>query len=289
MKRLIGLAIACCGLAACGQTNNNSPGPTSPTNPTSFNYTAIGASDAIGYGSSSVCFPFTACPNGTGYVQDLGRKYQADHAATTFNLLNMGIPGAVLGPTIENIGNSLNLSIPANFLQGELPFIQTNGQLVTVFAGGNDARTIGSALQAGYAGSNITAYIANQASQFGADLNTLLAGIRAKSPQAQIIFLNLPNLAGAPFASGYSLTDKQALQAIAVSFTAQINMMATRGAAVVDLMCDPNMYQPSFYSSDGFHPDDAGYAYMAGLLYSVVKSSGLATLPQASCSQMTLF
>lgn len=287
MKRLTLLAIALGSLAGCSG-NGNSPSPTAPTSPAVFNYTAIGASDAIGYGSSSVCFPFTACPNGMGYVQDFGRAYQANHPTTTFNLLNMGIPGAVLGPTIETLGNSLNLSIPANFLQGELPFIQTNGQLVTVFAGGNDARTVGSALQAGLGGSDISAYIAAQGSQFGADLNTLLSGIRAKSPQAAIIFLNLPNLAGTPFASGLSLTDKQALQAIAVSFNAEINTMATRGAQVVDLMCDPNMYQPGFYSSDGFHPDDAGYAYMANLIYAIVKS-GSAAMPQASCGQMTIF
>jgi lysophospholipase L1-like esterase len=285
MTRLLGLAIASLSLAACG-TNGNSTVP-SPTGG-AFNYTAIGASDAIGVGSSNVCFPFTACPNGTGYVQDIGRQYQSDHPTITMNLLNMGIPGAVLGPSIMSLGNSLGLGIPANFLVGELPFIQTNGSLVTVFAGGNDARTVGSALLAGLGGSDVNGYIASQASQFGADYNTLITGIRAKSPQALIVILNLPNLAGAPFAAGDSLTDKQALQAISVSFTGQINTLAGHGVAVVDLMCDPNMYQPSFYSSDGFHPDDAGYSYMAGLVYAVVKS-GTAPAPHASCSQMQLF
>lgn len=284
MTRLLGLTIALIGLAGCGTGNSTTPSPTVST----FDYTAIGASDAIGFGSSNVCFPFTACPNGTGYVQDLGRQYKADHPTVTMNLLNMGIPGAVLGPTIMNLGNSLGLKIPANFLDSELPFIQTNGSLVTVFAGGNDARTVGSALQAGLAGSNVNEYIANQASQFGADLNTLIQGIRAKSPQALIVILNLPNLSGVPFASGDSLTDKRALQAIAVSFTAQINALSGRGVPVVDLMCNPNMYQPSIYSSDGFHPNDAGYTYMAGLVYAVVKT-GTAPAPRTSCAQMQLF
>ena len=30
--------------------------------------------------------------------------------------------------------------------------------------------------------------------------------------------------------------------------------------SVVDLMCDPRLYQGSTFSSDGFHPNDAGYA-----------------------------
>ena len=288
MTRFICAAFAAICLAGCGLIKSDSTTPTSPSGSGTFNYTAIGASDAIGFGSSNVCFPFAACPNGTGYVQDLTRQYQADHPSTTVTLLNMGIPGAVLGPSIMNLGNSLNLGIPANFLAGELPFIQTNGQLVTIFAGGNDARTVGSALQAGLAGSDINGYIANQASQFGADFNTLVSGVKAVSPQARIIILNLPNLAGTPFASGDSLADKQALQTISVAFTAQINAFASRGASVVDLMCDPNMYQPGNFSSDGFHPNDAGYAYMAGLIYAIVKT-GASTVPRASCGQMTLF
>lgn len=287
MTRLVVLTIAVISLAGCGLLNSGNSTTPSPTG-SAFNYTAIGASDAIGFGSSNVCFPFTACPNGMGYVQDISRHYQSDHPTVTLTLLNMGIPGAVLGPTVMTLGNSLGLGIPANFLDGELPFIQTNGSLVTIFAGGNDARTVGSALLAGLGGSDVNGYISSQASQFGADLNTLIAGIKAKSPQALIVFLNLPNLAGAPFAAGDSLTDKQALQAISVSFTAQINALAGRGASVVDLMCDANMYQPSFYSSDGFHPDDAGYSYMAGLVYAIVRAGTSAT-PHASCAQMKLF
>jgi lysophospholipase L1-like esterase len=287
MTRFICLTLAVFSLGGCGLLNSGNSTTPSPTTNT-FNYTAIGASDAIGFGSSNVCFPFTACPNGTGYVQDIGRHYQTDHPTVTLNLLDMGIPGAVLGPTIMALGNSLGLGIPANFLDGELPFIQTNGSLVTIFAGGNDARTVGSALQAGLGGSDVNGYIATQASQFGADLNTLVSGIKTKSPQALIVILNLPNLAGAPFAAGDSLTDKQVLQTIAVSFTAQINAFAGRGVPVVDLMCDGNMYQPGIYSSDGFHPNDAGYTYMAGLVYAVVRS-GTAAAPRASCPQMKLF
>jgi len=200
----------------------------------------------------------------------------------------MGIPGATLGPTIQTIGNQLGLGVLANFLDGELPFIQTNAQLVTIFAGGNDVRTIGKAVQSGYGGSDVNAYILNQASQFGADLNTLVNGIKARSPSARIIMLNLPNLAGTPYANGLSVSDKHALQTIAVSFSAQINTFATRGVTIVDLMCDSNMYQPGNFSSDGFHPNDQGYTYLANTIYGFV-NGGAAIAPKASCGQMNLF
>jgi lysophospholipase L1-like esterase len=289
MKRFFLVTCAVLALAGCDLLKNNdsSSNPTTPSGST-FNYTAIGASDAIGVGSSNECLPFAACPNGTGYVQDLSRMYQADHPTTTFTLLNMGIPGATLGPSIQAIGNQLGLGIIANFLTGELPFIQTNGQLVTIFAGGNDARTIATALKSGYGGSDVNGYILAQSSQFGADMNTLINGVKAASPSARIIMLNLPNLAGTPYAAGLSVSDKQVLQTIAVSFTGQINTFASRGVTVVDLMCDSNMYNPAIFSSDGFHPNDQGYAYLAGLIYNYVKGSPAVT-PNSSCSQMRLF
>ena len=40
-------------------------------------YAAIGASDGIGFGSSSPCLPFSECPDGTGYVQILRRNLVA--------------------------------------------------------------------------------------------------------------------------------------------------------------------------------------------------------------------
>jgi lysophospholipase L1-like esterase len=289
MKRIVLVTCAVLILTGCDLLKNgdSTSNPTSPSG-TTFNYTAIGASDATGHGSSNECLPFAACPNGTGYVQDLSRMYQADHPTIAFTLLNMGIPGATLGPTIQTIGNQLGLGILANFLDSELPFIGSNAQLVTIFTGGNDVRTIGKALQSGYGGSDPNAYILNQSSQFGADLNTLVNGVKAKSPSARIIMLNLPNLAGTPYANGLSASDKHTLQTIAVSFSAQINTFATRGVTIVDLMCDSNMYQPGNFFSDGFHPNDQGYAYMASIIYPLVQGSP-AVAPKSSCSQMSLF
>ena len=73
-----------------------------------------------------------------------------------------------------------------------------------------------------------------------------------------------------------------------MSFSAQVNALRSQGALVIDLMCDGTFYQPGMYSSDGFHPNDAGYARLADLVYAAA-STGSATPPRSSCPQMSLF
>ena len=66
-------------------------------------YTAIGASDAIGFGSSVPCLPLTDCPQGRGYVQVATRDLRAQ--GFTVNLTNLGFPAMVLSRRIEDLGN----------------------------------------------------------------------------------------------------------------------------------------------------------------------------------------
>jgi lysophospholipase L1-like esterase len=76
------------------------------------------------------------------------------------------------------------------------------------------------------------------------------------------------------------------LQAISVGFAQEINRRSGAGVVVLDVLCDPQVYDRARYSSDGFHPNDAGYAYLAERLLAVVNG---ATPPVASsCSQMSL-
>ena len=284
MMKYARLAVALVAVSACDVIKN----PTDPSsNPTpaanQVNYTAVGASDAIGWGGSIFCVPFTACPDGTGYVPDVVRKYQADQKTVT--LMNLGIPGAVLSPQIEAIAGSIGRDVYGNFIDREMPFVPKNSTLVTVFAGGNDANTIGAAVDKGVGGSDPNGYIATQTQDFGRDMLALINGIKSRAPSARIVVLNLPNLAGLPYASGYTLAQKRGLQQIAVGFSSQINALGAQGVLVLDLMCDSHIYQASSLSSDGFHPNDTGYAYIAGLVYAAA-STGTVTPPRASCSQM---
>jgi len=260
------------------------PGPVVPEN--AVLYSAVGASDAIGIGASVPCLPFVECPNGTGYVPVIAHRFYV--AGKDVTLLNLGIPGAVLNPEIEGIGNSVGRDIPANMLEREGPFVQRSATLVTIFAGGNDANAIGAAMNAGAGANDPNGYIANIAQNFGRDFRTLIANIRARAPDARIVVFNLPNLAMMPYASGYTLTQKRGLQQIAVALSQQINSLVTSNVLVLDLMCDGRWYQSNTFSSDGFHPSDTGYAFMADLGYAAA-TSGTATAPRSACSQMTNF
>jgi len=272
--------------AACG----NVIAPTTPEVPAASTiavYSAIGASDANGVGSSSVCIPYTTCPDGKGYVQEIARRLQASGKQVT--LQNLGVPGAVLSPGTQAMGNLLNRNIAINFMQDEAPFVRTDSTLVTIFAGGNDANTIGSALKAGFGGSDPTSWANQQIAQFGADMATLVNAVKARAPKARIVILNLPNLAGLPYAAGYTTTEKQVLQQIAVGLNAGINATASQGAIVVDMMCDSRLYQSYIFSSDGFHPNDAGYMLFADLAYAAAPTTALTTAPKSSCSYMSLY
>jgi lysophospholipase L1-like esterase len=81
--------------------------------------------------------------------------------------------------------------------------------------------------------------------------------------------------------------ERRILQAISVRFSAEANVQASRGVLVVDLMCDARSYIPQNYSSDGFHPSDSGYAFMAEVVLRAVNSATLPA-PRTDCPQMHL-
>jgi lysophospholipase L1-like esterase len=296
MKLLVFSVFAVLTLSACDQLNSSPTEPAGPLQGSSVSYTAIGASDAAGVGSSAPCVPFTPCSNGMGYVPDLVRSFQG--AGKQVTLLNLGVPGTVLNEEIQDLGNSLDSgssgfpgiegSIPSNFLDNQAPLVAKDSTLVTVFAGGNDANIIGRALEAGLGGSDPQTYVTKLIADFGRDAKALVATVQSRAPQARIVVLNLPNLAALPYAAGYSRSDKAALQEIAVGLSAQLNALTSTGALVIDVMCDAAFYQPSLFSSDGFHPNDAGYARMASVIYPVA-FAGIAPVPQASCAQMHVY
>jgi lysophospholipase L1-like esterase len=277
--------LALLGGAAC-DNNDNPTQPTPPANPNEVFYTAIGASDGIGFGSSVPCFPLADCPDGMGYVPLTARRLKADGKIVT--LTNLSLPGYVLSRDIQNIGNTIGRGIEGNFIDREMPFVPRNSTLVTVFAGGNDANTIGEAVARGQGGADPTAFIATQVTNFGRDMRTLYSGIRERAPNARIIVLNLPNMAGLPYSAALTVAQKRILQSIAVGFSAQTNTLTQQGALVIDLMCDTRSYQTGNYAGDGFHPNDAGNLYLHGLIYPLT-TAGSAPPPSASCPAMTMF
>jgi lysophospholipase L1-like esterase len=280
---LVSLACLAAGVSCSKKSDDSAPGPSpvpTPSGPVS--YTAIGASDAAGVGSSVPCIPFTACPDGKGYVPVLVRALEA--GGRTVALHNLGIPAAVLSPSIQALGRQYDRDIPANFLDQELPFVARDSTLVTIFAGANDANAVGTAVNRGAAGGDVARYVQQQARGFGADYAKLVSGVRSRASSARVIVLNLPNLALLPYVAGRSTSDRRILQDIAVAFSREANTMASQGVVVVDLMCNARSYDRSNYSTDGFHPNDAGYAWLASEVQTAV--DGAVAPPQGDCGFM---
>jgi lysophospholipase L1-like esterase len=251
-------------------------------------YDAVGASDADGVGSSVVCFPFVDCPNGMGYPQVATRQLKA--LGFDASLANLGIPTAVIGQDFQSLGQQYRPSSPilGNFITGEVPQLRTNATLVTIFAGGNEINVITAALGGGAGFADQAGFIDAQVRAFGTDYATLLAGIRARAGAPRIVALNVPNLANFPFLAQAPLSQRQAAQRAAVGMTKTVvNALVAQNVIVIDVMCDSRMYLPSNYSADGFHPNDAGYAFIAGEVVRAVTSSAYPA-PQSDCSFMSI-
>jgi lysophospholipase L1-like esterase len=282
--------LAACSVlaAACNRLGDN--GPTAPTGPpapgSSIVYTAIGASDANGVGSSSVCFPFTDCPDGKGYVPVGVRTLQAQ--GFTVTIRNLGLPTAVIGRDFQALGQQYGRTIEGNFVDQEMPFVLTNSTVITIFAGANDVNVITAALGGGAGGTNPTGYVDAEVSAFGADYSALVGGLRSRAGGARIVVLNVPNMAGLPYLAGAGLSQREAAQRAAVAMTTTVvNPLVSQGVIVVDLMCDGRTYLGSNYSSDGLHPNDAGYAFIAGEVVRAITSPSYPA-PQSSCGPMTI-
>jgi lysophospholipase L1-like esterase len=263
--------------------------PTAPSGPptpgSAISCAAVGASDALGIGASVECLPYVDCPNGTGYVPDAARQLAGHGFSLT--LTNLGVPTAAIGPGFQSLGRQDGRTIVGNFIEMEMPFVPRTATLVTIFAGGNEVNTITAALGGGAGSSDQTDYIDQQVRAFGADFATLLGGIRDRAGAPRIIVLNVPNLAGLPFLAGASLPQRQAAQRAAVGMTTTVVYPLTwQNIAVSDLMCDSRAYAAPNYSSDGFHPNDAGHAFIDSEIVRAVTSSSYPA-PASSCAQMT--
>jgi lysophospholipase L1-like esterase len=274
---------------ACSKSDDSPTGPSPGPSEGPIFYTAIGASDGIGFGSSAPCIPFDPdCIEGRGYVQSLARSLKA--TGREFRWQNLSFPGAVLSPAIFDLSASIGReieSISGNFLERQAPFVRAETTHVTIFAGGNDANVIAQAVLAGRGGSDPTGYIDQQVRQWGTDLADLVAQIRTRAPNARIVALNMINLAGAPYIASRPQSERSIMQRIAVGISDQVNALTGRNVLVVDLMCDARLYQTSSYSSDGFHPGDTGYAVFAELALPALRD-GANNAPNTNCAQRRL-
>jgi lysophospholipase L1-like esterase len=167
--------------------------------------------------------------------------------------------------------------------------VPRDSTVVTIFTGGNDVNVITAALGGGAGGTNPVAFIDQQVQAFARDFTTLVDGLRDQiGPSGRIIALNLPNLSRLPYVATAPAQQREAVHRASLGMTTTaINPMASRGVRVIDLMCLSALYAPSSISSDGFHPNDAGYALMAAEVVRAVTAASFPA-PQASCPQMSM-
>jgi lysophospholipase L1-like esterase len=285
------LVLACgIGATACDKLGLSEEDPTAPTPPapgTPIRYTAVGASDVWGVGSSAPCLvPFGDCPESKGYVFVAASRLRSDGYAVT--VTNRGIPTATISQSFQQLGVQYGQPVVGNMLDGELPFVPRDSTVVTIFAGGNDVNVITAALGGGAGAANQSAFIDQQVQNFATDYGTLVDGIRERiGTSGRIIALNLPNLARLPYRTSAPRQEREAAQRASVGITMAVNAMTSRGVRVIDLMCLAALYAPTSIYSDGFHPNDAGYALIAGEVVRAVTASSYPT-PQPSCSLMTM-
>jgi lysophospholipase L1-like esterase len=280
----------CLATAGCNGFGAGGNSPTAPSGPpaagSSIRYTALGASDTGGIGSSVECpVPLTACPAGMGYVFVATRQLISLGYSTT--LRNLGVPTAVISGRFQALGQQYGRFILGTLLESQMPFVQDDTTVVTIFAGGNEVNVILAAVNAGAGGADANGYIDQQVSLFAGDYQALVDGIRRRASSARIIALNLPNLAGAPYLAGASAIERRGAQRAAVAVTNAINALTSRGVSVIDLMCDPRLYQPASFSGDGFHPNDTGYRIMADEVVRAITSTAY-PMPRGACPEMAL-
>jgi lysophospholipase L1-like esterase len=283
--RAVLFAASALAMSGCESDGPSGPSPIPEPN-SAITYTALGASDVLGIGSSVPCVvPWDDCAAGKGYVQLSGRELRA--RGFTVDVRPLGLPGAVLSKRILNLGVQWGRTDLLTTIQDqEAPFIHSSTTLITIFAGANDVNTLTHALGAGAGGADRVGFINAQIGEFGQDFNTLMQSVRDRVPNARIIVLNLPNVAGMPFLASATRDHRLAAQMLSVGMTSTVfNPSASRGVLVVDLMCDARSYQASTYSSDGFHPSDTGYAWISSEVVAAATTGY--KQPESSCPHMT--
>jgi lysophospholipase L1-like esterase len=283
---ILGIAVCATDCSQLGGKNAESPTSPSPPEPGSaISYSAVGASDVIGYGSSKVCRPFEDC-NGTGYVWVAARQLRAQGFTVAVDPL--GLPTGVIGPTFQEVARQYGRTdIVANIIQQELPFVRRDSSLITVFSGANDVNVITGALNRGAGGTSANAFIDQMIATFRADFSTVITGLRDRAKSSRIIVLNVPNLAAMPYMAAAPLAQKQAAQSASVRMTTTV-INPYPDITVIDLMCDPRVYLTSSVASDGFHPSDSGYAVLGEEIARAATSTSYPT-PKTACPQMTVY
>ena len=230
--------------------------------PRPITYVAIGDSFTYGLFASRPCetngfIAPTACPGGTDWVDDLARMLSATSPTRYLNLARQG----------EGVSATFN---------DQVPHIPSNATLVTIQDGYNDSCPLAK-------DRGITF------DDWSEQMQWLVAAVRQRAPHARIILATILNPAFTPDTLAAPCAgDFPAQQAAYTLLNARMNAVITAlGVAIVDLRCDPLLYDIKTYNPPDFsHPTDAGYLHIAQRFLDVIDSTAAAT-SQAPCAPYT--
>ncbi|MGH2517625.1 MAG: SGNH/GDSL hydrolase family protein [Ktedonobacterales bacterium] len=233
------LLLAGCGALGVAPARTSSHAHTAPTTthgavpPRTLTYVAIGASDAFGVGTDN--------PTTDNWPTVLSRQLGDDiQMNDSFHLINLGIPGEIVGQSLQN----------------ELPIaLASHPNLVTIWLSVND-----------FAGGTALDTYQRQ-------LTSLLASLRQHTT-AHVYIANLPDLSVLP---AFSQFDPSVLHARIQQWNAVIAATAaSEGATLVDLSAYGNeiAQHPEYIGSDGFHPSTIGAIRLAEVFDLAIIQSG---------------
>lgn len=175
--------------------------------------------------------------DGGGYVEQLFARIEQQRPGST--LINLSAAGATTADAVNKQITKLD---------------GTRATLVTICVGVND-------LLRGY-----------EAKQFAENYETLVA--KLWQPGRLIVVANLPDVASAPTMKGMA---DESLRSRLGQFNKAIEDIAGRhGASLVDLYKLSGKMtgaRPEFFSSDGLHPSDLGYAHWVEAIWPIIEQA----------------
>ena len=199
----------------------------------------------VALGASDAVGVGASDPNRTAYVPILISRLPKGSSA-----LNLGISGETLHAALAD----------------ELPqAIAQQPTLITIWLVGNDFKDCVSL------------------TQYGADLNTLLAQLKVKT-HAKVYVADAPDFSALPAIQQQAAqsgsfcgvgASQATIRALAQRWNTVIDAsVASHGDTLVDLFHSNLIERPDYISNDGFHPSDKGYLALANLFWAQITAHG---------------
>lgn len=181
--------------------------------------------------------------------------------ALGMQLTNLGIGGEFSGPVdFQQTCTGCARITYGGILADEVPKIPLQTTIVTLYVGTNDRIFLG---ELGMLPdmSNALTIAQGVAVEYDANIKAIVAGVRARVPNARIILATVPNGAWRPTGKTWPLPLRKSITYMSNAFK---KTLVDTGLPVVDLMCEPAMYDDAnFGGPTDVHPVASGFAVVA--------------------------